>query len=350
MQPAGREDVYCTTEKRTNSIICNGLVAAQCGEQPLLPYDVCNLGSINLGKFVREGFVWGEDPMGGVDWEGLRQVVHHSTHFLDNVIDANRYPIAEITDLAQRIRRVGLGVMGWADMLVRLGIPYASPEGVEMGRRVMEFLNEEARNASEKLAENRGVFPEWAESVWGPDDTCARDPDGNRIRPERRLRNCNITTVAPTGTISIFAGCSGGIEPLYAVAFMRNQAGALMPDVNPDFVRMAKDQGWYSEELMERIATEGHIHFEGVPEDIQRVFVTAHDIHSRVACPDAGRLPGTHRFGHFQDHQLLDRSHRGGCPGDLPTGVQPGVQRRHRVPGRFQARAGAVHRQDGEGR
>ena len=155
-----------------------------CGEQPLLPYDVCNLGSINLGKFVKEGFVWGEDPLGGVDWEGLRQVVHHSTHFLDNVIDANRYPIAEITDLAQRIRRVGLGVMGWADMLVRLGIPYAGPEGVEMGRRVMEFLNEEARNASEKLAETRGAFPEWAESVWGPDETCARDSDGNRIRPE----------------------------------------------------------------------------------------------------------------------------------------------------------------------
>jgi len=249
-----------------------------CGEQPLLPYDVCNLGSINLGAFVREDFEWGMNPDEGVDWEGLRQVVHLSTHFLDNVIDANRYPLPEITDLAQRIRRVGLGVMGWADMLVRLGIPYNSPEGVEMGRKVMGFLNEEARVASERLAEVRGVFPEWERSIWGPESACARDKEGSRIRPERRLRNCNLTTVAPTGTISIFAGCSGGIEPLFAVAFMRNQAGALMPDVNPDFVRIAKAQGWYSEELIERIAKEGHIHFPGVPQEIQRVFVTSHDI------------------------------------------------------------------------
>ena len=249
-----------------------------CGEQPLLPYDVCNLGSVNLGKFVKEGFKWGDDPMEGVDWGGLRQVVHLSTHFLDNVIDANRYPLPEITDLAHRIRRVGLGVMGWADMLVRLGLSYDSGEGVEMGRRVMAFLNEEARVASERLAENRGTFPEWEASIWGPDATCARDAQGDRIRPERALRNCNLTTVAPTGTISIFAGCSGGIEPLFAVAFMRNQAGSLMPDVNPDFVRLAMDQGWHSEELMERIATEGHIHFQEVPDEIQRVFVTSHDI------------------------------------------------------------------------
>ncbi|MGW8265165.1 MAG: vitamin B12-dependent ribonucleotide reductase [Longimicrobiales bacterium] len=249
-----------------------------CGEQPLLPYDVCNLGSVNLGKFVEEDFRWGDDPVEGVDWDGLRQVVHLSTHFLDNVIDANRYPLPEITDLANRIRRVGLGVMGWADMLVRLGLSYDSEEGVEMGRRVMAFLNEEARVASEKLAETRGVFPEWKKSIWGPDKTCARDAAGERIRPERPLRNCNLTTVAPTGTISIFAGCSGGIEPLFAVAFMRNQAGSLMPDVNPDFVRLAKEQGWYSDALMERVATEGHIHFEEVPEEIQRVFVTSHDI------------------------------------------------------------------------
>lgn len=249
-----------------------------CGEQPLLPYDVCNLGSINLGKFIRKDFVWGRDPMEGVDWDALARVVHLSVHFLDNVIDANRYPLPEIHELAHRIRRIGLGVMGWADMLVRLGVPYNTAEGVEVGRRVMAFLNEEARKASEKLAESRGVFPEWERSIWGPDATCARGPDGERIRPERRLRNCNLTTVAPTGTISIFAGCSGGIEPLFAVAFLRNQAGVLMPDVNPDFVKIAREQGWYSEELMERIAREGHIHFDEVPPEIQRVFVTAHDI------------------------------------------------------------------------
>jgi ribonucleoside-diphosphate reductase alpha chain len=249
-----------------------------CGEQPLLSYDVCNLGSINLGKLVKPDVRSGTEPGDAIDWEGLRQVVHLSTHFLDNVIDANRYPLPEIHKLAQTIRRVGLGVMGWADMLVRVGVPYDSPEGVELGRRVMEFVDEEARNASEKLAETRGVFPAWADSVWGPEDTAARRPDGRRVRPQRALRNCNLTTVAPTGTISIFAGCSGGIEPLFAVAFMRNQAGVLMPDVNPDFVRLAEEQGWYSEELMERIAQEGHIHFDEVPEDVRRVFRTAHDI------------------------------------------------------------------------
>jgi len=249
-----------------------------CGEQPLLAYDVCNLGSINLGAFVKADARLGSDPDEAVDWEALRQVIHLSTHFLDNVIDANRYPLDAIHQLAQTIRRVGLGVMGWADMLVRLGVAYDSPEGVDLGRRVMEFVNEEARNASEKLAESRGVFPAWSDSIWGPDETAGRMPGGERVRPERALRNCNLTTVAPTGTISIFAGCSGGIEPLFAVAFMRNQAGALMPDVNPDFVRLAREQGWYSEDLMERIAQEGHVHFDEVPDEVQRVFRTAHDI------------------------------------------------------------------------
>ena len=249
-----------------------------CGEQPLLPYDVCNLGSVNLGLFVKPDARAGTDPDEGIDWDALRQVVHLATHFLDNVIDANQYPLEEIHDLAQRIRRIGLGVMGWADMLVRLGIPYDSAEGVDLGRKVMGFLNEESRVASEKLAETRGVFPEWKKSIWGPDKSAARKADGSRVRLERPLRNCNLTTVAPTGTISIFAGCSGGIEPLFAVAFMRNQAGSLMPDVNPDFVRVAKEGGWYSEELMERIAEEGHIHFDEVPQDVQRAFRTAHDI------------------------------------------------------------------------
>jgi ribonucleoside-diphosphate reductase alpha chain len=168
--------------------------------------------------------------------------------------------------------------MGWADMLVRLGIAYDSPEGVELGRRVMAYVNDQAEVESERLAETRGVFPAWEESIWGPKKTAAKRANGERVRPMRKLRNCNLTTVAPTGTISIFAGCSGGIEPLFAVAFMRNQAGALMPDVNPDFVRLAKEGGWYSDELMERIASEGHIHFDEVPEDVQRVFRTAHDI------------------------------------------------------------------------
>ena len=163
-------------------------------------------------------------------------------------------------------------------MLVRLGIPYDSEEGVALARQVMAFVDEQARVESQRLAESRGVFPAWRGSIWGPDRTAARRADGTRVRPAQELRNCNLTTVAPTGTISIFAGCSGGIEPLFAVAFMRNQAGALMPDVNPDFVRIAKRGGWYSDELMERIANEGHIHFDEVPLDVQRVFRTAHDI------------------------------------------------------------------------
>ncbi len=212
-----------------------------CGEQPLLPYDVCNLGSINVGLFVKNG---------DVDWDSLRTAVHLCTHFLDNVIDANRYPLAEIDDLAKRIRRIGL----------------------------MEFIDEESKVASEKLAATRGTFAEWERSIWGPDATCARTATGERIRPMRRLRNCNLTTVAPTGTISIIAGCSSGIEPLFAVAFMRNQAGVLMPDVNEDFVAIARREGWYSEDLMKQIAEAGHIHFDAVPEKWQRVFVTAHDV------------------------------------------------------------------------
>ncbi len=240
-----------------------------CGEQPLLAYDVCNLGSINVGQFVRSG---------EVDWDGLRRAVHLCTHFLDNVIDANKYPLPQITDLANRIRRVGLGIMGWADFLVRLGVPYNSDEAIDWARKLMSFVDEEAKVESERLASQRGVFSEWKQSIWGPDASCARDADGNRIRPMRRLRNCNLTTVAPTGTISIIAGCSSGIEPLFAVAFMRNQAGTLMPDVNDDFVAIAKSEGWYSEELIQRIAEAGHIHFDEVPEVWRQVFVTAHDV------------------------------------------------------------------------
>ena len=240
-----------------------------CGEQPLLSYDVCNLGSINVGYYVKDG---------QMDWAAFRRDIHLSTHFLDNIIDVNRYPLPEIDTLSKRIRRIGLGVMGFADALVRLGIAYDSPEGVEFGRKVMAFLDTEGKRESERLAHERGAFPEWARSIWGPDETCARDAAGKRIRPMQLLRNCNITTVAPTGTISIIAGCSSGLEPLFAVAFMRNQAGVMMPDVNEDFVEIAKREGWYSEALMERIATEGRITFPEVPAKWQRVFVTANAI------------------------------------------------------------------------
>ena len=240
-----------------------------CGEQPLLAYDVCNLGSINVGCYVKGG---------AMDWDAFRKDIQLSTHFLDNIIDVNKYPLPEIARLSERIRRIGLGVMGFADALIRLGIPYDSKEGVDFGRKVMEFVDVESKKESERLANERAPFPEWAQSIWGPDETCARDAQGNRIRPMQMLRNCNVTTVAPTGTISIIAGCSSGLEPIFAVAFMRNQAGVMMPDVNDDFVAISKSEGWFSDALMERIAREGHIHFSEVPLKWQRVFTTANAI------------------------------------------------------------------------
>ncbi len=289
-----------------------------CGEQPLLPYDVCNLGSINLGVFVKDG---------GLDWEQLRQVVHLTTHFLENVIDANHYPLAEITDLAQRIRRIGLGVMGLADVFVRLGVPYDSEEAVMLGRKIQQFVDEESKVESERLAGLRGPFPEWDKSIWGPDATAARDGQGRRIRPMRRLRNCNVTTVAPTGTISIIAECSSGIEPLFAVAFMRNQAGVLMPDVNGEFVAIAKSEGWYSEELMRRIAEAGHIRFDEVPSRWQRVFVTANEIkpewHIRMQAAfqeyNDSAISKTCNFAHDATEEYVEEiyrlAHRLGCKG-----------------------------------
>ena len=240
-----------------------------CGEQPLLPYDVCNLGSINIGYYVQDR---------ELNWDALGKDIHSSVRFLDNIIDVNKYPLPEIDALSKRIRRIGFGVMGFADALIKLEIAYSSDEGVEFGRKLQEFVDVESKRESERLANERGPFPEWARSIWGPDETCARDAEGKRIRPMQMLRNCNVNTIAPTGTISIIAGCSSGIEPLFAVAFMRNQAGAMMPDVNDDFLAIAKAEGWYSAELIEKIAKQGHIHFAEVPEKWQKIFVTAHDI------------------------------------------------------------------------
>ncbi len=237
-----------------------------CGEQPLLPYDVCNLGSVNVGYYVENGVM---------NWDAFAKDIHLSTHFLDNIIDVNKYPLPEIDALSKRIRRIGLGVMGFADALIKLGIAYDTPEGVAFGKRVMEFLDVEGKKESERMAKERGAFPEWAQSIFGPDATAARDVNGNRIRPMQMLRNCNVTTVAPTGTISIIAGCSSGLEPLFAVAFMRNQAGVMMPDVNEDFVAIAKSEGWHSEELMARIAKTGTVVHPEVPVKWQQVFVTA---------------------------------------------------------------------------
>lgn len=244
-----------------------------CGEQPLMPFDVCNLGSLNVGH---DEFV---NPMNGtIRWERLKEYVFLGVRFLDNVIEVNNYPLPEIRERSNEIRRIGDGVMGWADMLTKMGWSYDSDNALDLAGDLAKFLHLTRMKASEKLADERGTFPAWEESVWGPDATCARDEDGNRIRPERTLRNCNVDTVAPTGTISIIAGCSSGIEPLYAVAFMRNQAGTKMPDVNEQFVQQAKREGWYSEDLMRRIASEGTIDLKDVPDSAKYLFRTAHDI------------------------------------------------------------------------
>ncbi|HZY64512.1 MAG TPA: vitamin B12-dependent ribonucleotide reductase [Rubrobacteraceae bacterium] len=235
-----------------------------CSEAHLPPYDSCNLGSINLERFFIEGDRPGE---GSVDWEGLRETVHTTIRFLDNVIEMNNYPLPQIDEMSRGNRRIGLGVMGFADLLIKLGITYDSDEGLAFAEKVMKFVDDEAWEESRHLAEERGVMPHY---------------EGSRHEArDDRVRNATVTTIAPTGTISMIAGCSGGIEPLFAVAFMRRQADMEMPDVNPEFVKLAKERGFYSEELMTKVAEHGSVRdIPEVPEDVRSVWVTSHDITS----------------------------------------------------------------------
>lgn len=262
VEPAGVEDVFDVQVPGVNAFDANGFVAHNCGEQPLPPYGSCNLGSINLARFVSQPFT----DEAEIDWERLAAVTHLATRFLDNVIDANRYPLPQIREKSMQDRRIGLGVMGWADLLAQLGIPYDSEEAVAKAGEVMGFIEKEAVAESSRLAEERGVYPLWEGSAW----------------QERglRVRNATLTTIAPTGTISIIAGASSGIEPFFSLAFTRHVLdGETLKEVNPLLEQVARMRGFWSEELAQRVAERGSV--EGiaeVPEDVQRVFVTAHQI------------------------------------------------------------------------
>ncbi len=233
-----------------------------CGEQPLLPYESCNLGSINICKFVEKD----ENGIANFNWDSLKNTIHLSTRFLDNVIDANNYPIKEIEDIAKNNRKIGLGLMGFGDTLYAMGIPYNSSEGVKFAEKVMKFLNDESHAVSEKLADDRGCFPNWKGSIWE--------------KNKRKMRNACTTTLAPTGTISIIANCSCGIEPLFSLAFHRNVLdGQRLTEVNEQFETVSKKLGIHSQKLLDRICELGSIsQIDGIPEDIKKVFVTARDI------------------------------------------------------------------------
>ncbi len=229
-----------------------------CGEQPLLAYESCNLGSINLAKFVKNG---------QIDYDHLQKIVRTAIHFLDNVIDKNRYPIPEISKMTLANRKIGLGVMGYSDMLIQCGIPYNSEIAVELAQKIMEFITTHAQEKSIELAEKRGPFPNFKGSIF--------DKPGKPA-----VRNATTTTIAPTGTISIIAGCSSGVEPLFALCFVRNVLdNQKLLEINPYFEQVARAHGFYSQELMEQIAARGTVKgLEAVPGDIQNLFVSSHDI------------------------------------------------------------------------
>ena len=229
-----------------------------CGELPLLPYESCNLGSVNLARMVRNG---------AMDWQRLRRAVRLGVRFLDNVIEVNHYPLDAIAAITRANRKIGLGVMGFADALIALGVPYDSDGAVTLGAKIMATVQEEARDASAALARERGPFPNFSGSIH---DVPGAPP----------LRHATVTSIAPTGTISIIAGCSSGIEPLFALSYMRSvMEGARLMETNSAFERIARERGFYSPELMSQVAHTGSVHdMPQVPEDVRRVFVTDFDI------------------------------------------------------------------------
>jgi ribonucleoside-diphosphate reductase alpha chain len=228
-----------------------------CGELPLLAYESCNLGSINLAKMVREKTL---------HWDKLRETIHWGVRFLDDVIEVNKFPLPQVREITFANRKIGLGIMGFADLLIRLGLPYHSPAALAFAAKLMRFIHRESLNASAGLARERGVFPNFNQSLYA--------------RKNLRVRNATVNTIAPTGTISIIAGCSSGIEPLFAVSFVRNVlSGTKLFEVHPLFEEMAKNRGFYSKEMVAHIAQAGSLQrVREIPRDIKKVFVTAFDV------------------------------------------------------------------------
>jgi ribonucleoside-diphosphate reductase alpha chain len=291
-----------------------------CGEQPLLPYESCNLGSINLSRMLQAVV----DPDNThsmykyeVDWELLDETVANAVHFLDNVIEANRYPLPEIDVNTKSNRKIGLGVMGWADMLIMLDIRYNSEEAYELAENIIERIKEVGHETSRQLGKERGHFPLWEKSTF----------HGNGTGPE--MRNSTVTTIAPTGTISIISGCSSGIEPIFAVSYIRNvMDNTKLIEVNPHFEKIARERDFYSEDLMERIAEAGSIaDFDEIPDDVKEIFVTAHDVppedhvkmqavwqrHTDNAVSKTINLPHDAKVDDVRDAYLL--AHKLGCKG-----------------------------------
>ena len=235
-----------------------------CGEQPLLPNEACNLGSLNVSKFARPG----DDGEQSIDWDEMERVVRLAVRFLDDVIEMNPYPLPVIDETVKSNRRIGLGIMGWADLLFIMGIPYDGPEAIELAERLMSFVKDKAHDQCAKLAEERGPFPNWSKSIY------------KDVRP---MRNSTVTTIAPTGTISMIAGCSSGIEPIFALAFQhrvkQSDGERVLTFVNETFEAIAKERGFYSDALKEEIAKRGSLHgIPGLPENAANVFKTSHDI------------------------------------------------------------------------
>ncbi len=253
-----------------------------CGEQPLLPFESCILGSINLSKVVKKGRGQGsavrsrtnsslkaDHPSFKIDWDMLSELVHLGVRFLDNAIDVNKYPLPEIEKMHKGNRKIGLGIMGWADLLITLGIRYNSPEAFALAREVMGFIRARAREASAGLARERGVFPNFKGSVY--DNPAFTDRGG--------LRNATTTTIAPTGTLSLIACCSSGIEPLFAIAYKRHVLDTELYEQHPLFIEIAKKRGFYTPDLVREISRKGSLRgLREVPSDVKRLFVTAHDI------------------------------------------------------------------------